>query len=129
MDTRLGRVILLVEDYEEALRFYEKNFFCKKIFDGAGPGGRRYLHIAFSDDDDTGIWFMQPESPLQGKLVGNQTGGQPLIVIYTGDALKLYEHVKANGVVVDDAVISAPGSRFFHCRDLYGNRITVVELA
>lgn len=128
MNTRLGRAIILVDDYDKAFDFYEKNFQCRKIFDHPGNEGRRYLHISFSDDDDLGVWFLRAETPLQEKLIGNQTGGQPLLVIYTDDIEALYQHVQSNGVIIAEALVSQRESKFFHCLDLYGNRITVVEL-
>lgn len=128
MRTRLGRVILLVDDYDSAFEFYAKNFGCRKIFDRPGPHGRRYLHVSFSDDDDCGIWFLKAETALQEKLKGNQTGGQPTLVIYTPDIEGLYSHVQSNGVIIEEALVANRESKFFHCLDLYGNRITVVEL-
>src|SRR5690606_32858525 len=128
MKTRFGRSVLLVEDYDEAFDFYHKNFFCEKIFDETLTDGQRYLHIRFSDDSDTGIWFLKAGSESQEKLIGKQTGGQPALVIYTNDCSKLYQHVKNNQVEIIDPIKFTKGSIFFRCEDLYGNRITVVEL-
>ena len=128
MRTRLGRTIILVDDYDKAFDFYERIFSCKKIFDQPGPNGRRYLHVSFSDDDDTGVWFLKAETPLQDKLKGNQTGGQPTLVIYTDDIVELFEHASSNGVIIEDPYDPGRESKFFHCLDLYGNRLTVVEL-
>lgn len=128
MKTSLGRAIVLVENYDEAFRFYEANFSCKKIFDATTPAGQRYLHISFSDDDDTGIWFLKAEGPDQKNMVGKQTGGQPTLVIYTDDIDELYKRVRGNGVRIIEALVSTADSKFFHCLDLYGNRLTIVEL-
>ena len=128
MQTRLGRVIILVKDYDEAFDFYEKNFFCKKIYDAPAPQGGRYLHIRFSEDDDTGIWFLKADSGEQEKKVGKQTSGQPTLVVYTDQIEKLYEHVQNNKVEILEKLVITPESKFFHCLDLYGNRITIVEL-
>jgi predicted enzyme related to lactoylglutathione lyase len=128
MHTRLGRAIILVENYDEALRFYEENFLCKKIFDATAPNGQRYLHIAFSEDDEVGIWFLKAEGTDQRNKIGKQTEGQPTLVIYTNDINALYEHIRDNGVRITESLITSPDSKFFHCLDLYGNRLTVVEL-
>lgn len=124
----MGRAILLVDDYDNAFDFYERNFACKKIFDQPGPQGRRYLHVSFSDDDETGVWFLKAETQLQEKLKGNQTGGQPTLVIYTDDIEELFQHVRSNGVIIEEAYDPGRESKYFHCLDLYGNRLTVVEL-
>jgi len=128
MTTSLGRVIILVDDYDNACSFYQKNFGCEKIFDATLPDGQRYLHARFSVDDKTGIWFLKADSGQQTSLVGGQTGGQPTLVVYTDNCEGLYTHVQNNDVSIMEPLVTAEGSSFFHCRDLYGNRITVVEI-
>ncbi|MDN5200555.1 VOC family protein [Fulvivirgaceae bacterium BMA10] len=128
MKIQLGRVVILVDDFDQALHFYQTNFFCHTIFDNTTPEGKRYLHIGFSKKDSIGIWFLKAESDEQEDKVGKQTAGQPTVVLYTEDIEKLYTHVKGNGVKIVEKLVEVPGSKFFHCLDLYGNRITVVEL-
>jgi predicted enzyme related to lactoylglutathione lyase len=128
MKTRLGRTIILVEDYDKAFSFYQKNFNCRKLFDQTGQDGRRYLHVAFSEDDKAGIWFLQPESPDELKYIGSQALGYPMMVIYTDNIEELYSHVQKNQVEIAEKLVSSPDSKFFHCFDLYGNKLTVVQL-
>jgi len=128
LKTSLGRTIILVQDYDEAFAFYQRVFFCHKIFDSMSPSGQRFLHIAFSNDDDIGIWFLKADGPEQESAVGKQTAGQPTIVIYTEKIEKIYEHVQRNNVTLVGTLVTSESSKFFHCLDLYGNRITVVEL-
>lgn len=129
MKTRIGRVIILVEDYDKAFEFYEKNFFCKKLYEATTPDGQRFLHVSFSDSDGIGIWFLKADSLEQENKIGRQTAGQPTIVIYTDEIDGLYQHLQNNGVKIIEKLIATPESKFFHCLDLYGNRITVVQLA
>ena len=128
MQIKLGRVVILVNDYDEAYRFYEANFFCKKIFESTTPDGQRFLHIGFTDNDGIGIWFLKADTANQKSTVGKQTGLQPTLVIYTDDCNSLYTHVQKNGVTIIEKLVTTTESKFFHCLDLYGNRITVVEL-
>src|SRR5687768_9952012 len=106
MNTKLGRVIILVNDYNKAFEFYEKIFSCHKIFDEAGPQGQRYLHVGFSNDDKVGVWFLKADTSVQQLLVGNQTGGQPTLVIYTDDIEELYRHAQANQVNITEPLVS-----------------------
>jgi predicted enzyme related to lactoylglutathione lyase len=128
MQTRLGRVVLLVDDYDKAFEFYKTNFFCKLLYDAKAVNGLRYLHIAFSEDDNTGIWLLQADQPEQEGALGRQTAGQPTLVIYTDDARKMHEHVRTNAVEMVGGLVMAADSKFFQCLDLYGNMLTVVEL-
>lgn len=128
MKTTLGRLVILVDDYNAALDFYVKNFGCHVLHDSLGADGQRYLHIAFPGDDRFGIWLLAAEGGEQRKQVGRQTAGQPTLVLYTDDLDGLYARLRQNDVRVPQAPVSVPGSRFFHCLDLHGNRLTVVEL-
>lgn len=129
MKIKIGRVIILVEDYDLAFNFYEKNFFCKKLYEETTPDGQRFLHVSFSEDDGIGIWFLKADSDDQKNKIGKQTAGQPTIVIYTDEIDALYMHLQNNGVKIIEKLVSTPESKFLHCLDLYGNRITVVQLA
>lgn len=128
MKTNLGRVIILVKDYDEAYRFYQQNFFCEKLFDMKVSESQRFLHIRFCSDDHSGIWFLKTETAEQENMVGRQTAGQPTLVIYTDDCNGLYTHVQNNGVKIIEPIVFSDSSNYFHCADLYGNRITVVQL-
>ncbi|OOG17998.1 hypothetical protein BWD42_11920 [Sphingobacterium sp. CZ-UAM] len=86
------------------------------------------MHIKFNGDHNNGIWFLEAKTEAQQTLVGKQTGGQPLLVIYNDDCYALYEHVRLNHVTILEPIETTTGSKYFHCADLYGNRITVVEL-
>jgi len=125
MKLTLGRVVILVEDYDAAFAFYEKNFFCTKLFDMSPPDGQRYLHVGLGGENGAGIWFMKT---TQADRIGQQTAGQPTIVLYTDDIHGIYAHLQANGVNIIEKLVETPESKFFHCLDLYGNRITVVQL-
>lgn len=126
MKNLIGRMILLVDDYEHACEFYEKNFGFKKIFDQSTSVGQRFLHVG--DENGMGIWFLKADSQVQNQRVGNQTGEQPLMVIYTTDIAQLLHRLKNNKVQIKNDMVQTPEYKFFHCLDLYGNEIVVVEL-
>lgn len=128
MKITIGRVVVLVEDYDKAFDFYKTNFFGKKLFDSETPDGQRFLHIGFSDDDSIGIWFLKADSISQKNIVGKQTAGQPTFVFYTDDIDFLYNHLQDNKVAIIEKMACTVESKYFHCLDLYGNRITVVQL-
>jgi predicted enzyme related to lactoylglutathione lyase len=127
MQTKLGRAVILVEDHDKAFEFYERNFSCWKLYDEVQPNGVRLLHIAFSADKNTGIWLLKAEGNDQKNKTGKQTEGQPTLVIYTDDIEELYYHVQGNGVQIIQTLAVARENKFFHCLDLYGNKLTIVE--
>lgn len=122
----LGRTVLLVKEYEEALHFYEQLFGCHKLFDQVAANGKRYLHIGF-DKSDVGLWLLKADTPFQQSLVGKQSGGQPMLVLYTNQLDTLLERARKMQAEIMKAPESTDNARFFHLRDLYGNELVIVE--
>ncbi len=128
-----GRTVVLVRDYDEALAFYQAAFGARVLFDAPSPNGDRYLHVALSAGAESeasatpGFWLLRAsgEDTLR---VGDQTGGQPLAVLYTKDAPAAVARVEAAGGPVRRPMASAGGARFAHVADLYGNEFVIVEL-
>lgn len=123
----LGRLVVLVRDYDEALRFYQEAFGASVIHDAPSPSGDRYLHLGFGDSD-AGLWLLRARS--EGiERVGRQTAGEPLAVFYTEDAAAAVERARTAGATITRPLLSADGATFAHVADLYGNAFVIVELA
>lgn len=128
MKNYLGRVILLVDDYEKAIAFYEQNFGFKKLHDVTTDVGQRFLHMGADPLDSFGIWFLKADTKEQQNKIGNQTGGQPTLVIYTTDLHELHRKLTNNNVNIKVEPVITPEYSFFHCLDVFGNEIVIVEL-
>jgi predicted enzyme related to lactoylglutathione lyase len=132
----LGRLVVLVRDYEEALTFYQAAFGARVLFDAASPNGDRYLHVGLMGDAATreggaspvGFWLLRA-SGADVERVGRQTGGQPLAVLYASDAAAAVARVQAAGGPVRQPLRTAGGATFAHVADLHGNEFVIVELA
>jgi predicted enzyme related to lactoylglutathione lyase len=124
----IGRIVILVSDYKDALEFYRLNFDCKVLVDYTTAEGQRFLHVGFDDVSATGIWFLKPGENLADNRVGNQTNGEPVFVMYTNALDALYQKVTMNNVKIKQTPVYADDYSFLHCYDLYGNEIIVAEL-
>jgi predicted enzyme related to lactoylglutathione lyase len=124
----LGRVIILVEDYDAALDFYQAAFGARVLFDAPSPTGGRYLHVGFGADGGIGVWFLRAGGDA-GARVGRQTGGEPLVVFYTPDVRAAVARAEAAGADVVRPIETGGGASFAHVADLYGNVLVLAELA
>jgi predicted enzyme related to lactoylglutathione lyase len=75
-----------------------------------------------------GIWFLKAEGKAQKERIGNQTAGQPAMVVYTNDLSAQYEKMLANDVKIKVEPVKTPEYNFFHCYDSSGNELIVTEL-
>jgi predicted enzyme related to lactoylglutathione lyase len=128
MKSYLGRTIILVSDYKKAFNFYRKNFGFSAIFDYTTSDGERYLHIGTDPQNSCGIWFLEAKTDEQKSHVGKQTGGLPLLVIYTTSLEGQYDKLKANDVKIVKEPEEQAQFKYFHCHDLYGNELIITEL-
>ncbi len=122
----IGRMVVLVDDPDEALVFYRDVLGFAVLHDYLA-GGYRFLHIGLPGQEGVGLWLMPITSEQQRGLVGRQTGGQPLLVLYTADLDVVAKRLREHGVRVWDER-EDPGSRSLHFADLYGNVIVVAQL-
>ncbi|QBI56403.1 VOC family protein [Streptomonospora litoralis] len=124
--TGIGRMVVLVDDLDSALSFYRDVLGFGVLFDQTA-GGYRYLHIGVPGQPTSGLWLMPAGSADERALVGRQSGGQPLLVLYTDDLDRVRERLAASGVPIwaerDDA-----DHRSLHFADLYGNTIVAAQL-
>lgn len=124
---KIGRLVILVKDYSEAIAFY-----CEKLgFEVAvdiDAGERRFVHIRLSTQEDVGLWLLKAEGNADLERVGKQTAGQPIAVIYTNSLLEDYSELTGRGVIFNVEPRSDPGAMSAHFRDLYGNEFVLVEL-
>lgn len=123
----LGRVVVLVQDYDAALAFYRSAFGARVLFDAPSPAGGRYLHVGFGSEGDAGVWLLLASGEAAAR-VGRQTAGEPLAVFYTADVRGAVARAAAVGAEVVRPVESADGASFAHVADLYGNVFVLVEL-
>ena len=127
MFTHLGRMILLVKDYDEALGFYVGKLGFEKLFDQTISDAVRYVHIGVPGQSEVALWLLKAGTG-EKSLVGRQTGSKPLFILYTKDCQKTYQALKQSGVDFLYEPEDTEGDVHVHFQDLYGNQIILVEL-
>jgi len=124
---RIGRLVLLVRDYDEAIAFYTEKLGFEKFVD-IDAGERRYVHVRLPSQPDFGIWLLHAESDADRQRIGTQTAGQPVAVIYTDRLLEDVDTLSRRGVNFVRPPKIESGAAFAHFLDLYGNEFVLVEL-
>ncbi|WP_035711061.1 VOC family protein [Salibacterium aidingense] len=125
---KLGRMIILVNDYDEASAFYEQAFGFKKLVDRE-ESGQRFLHLGLPGQDDTGLWFLKADTPEQKEKIGNQTTPHPALVLYTDNFTQALRQAEQAGAEAMGEIMDTPEHQAVHVKDLYGNIIILVQLS
>ena len=93
----LGRLVILVTDYDTAIAFYQDKLGMEVFVDMA-VGAQRYVHLRLPEQPSVGVWLLQAQTQAQRDRVGDQTGGQPVGVFYTSDTRRDHARFAAQGV-------------------------------
>lgn len=67
-----GRVVILVNNYDDAAAFYENKLGFHKLFD-ATTNGQRYLHLPPSAGEQSGVWLLLGHEIILVQLATEKT--------------------------------------------------------
>ena len=124
---KLGRLVILVNDYDEAIAFYcDKLGF--EVFVDMDSGSQRFVHIKLPTQKNVGIWLLKAQTKEQMAVIGRQTPDMPCAVIYTRDIKRDVDKLEKKGVGLIKPMVSDKDAAFAHFEDLYGNEFVLVEL-
>lgn len=127
MITKAAQITILVSNLEEAKKFYtEKLGFSVCADEAISPDGR-YLTVAPQKDNATVFELVKAETPEQEKLVGDQAGGQILVMFESDDIENDYMAMKEKGVLFHGEPATVPGGKGVGFEDLYGNQFDLYQ--
>ncbi|USN45203.1 MAG: VOC family protein [Candidatus Woesearchaeota archaeon] len=126
MITNVSHITVLVEDQEEALAYYTQTLGFEKKQDQQMETFR-WLVVG-PKEKPLGLILMLAETEREKALVGRQTGGRySLFVMATNDCHESYASLKEKGVVFIGEPMQNPWGIAVQFKDLYGNKIDLVE--
>ena len=123
---QIANVTVMVNDYDEAIRYYEKTMGFRLIEDTPIGGVKRFVRMSPGEKGPC-ILLATPEEPLQKDFVGNQVGGRVFLFLHTDNFWRDYENLKARGVELTEAPRDEVYGTVVVFRDLYGNLWDLVQ--
>ena len=124
---KFGRIVILVDDYEDAIHFYRDKLGFE-VFVDLDADDQRFVHVKLPSQKNIGIWLLKAQTEEQIAAIGRQTAGAPCAVIYTHNIKKDVLKLEKNGVHFNKPIMSDEDAAFAHFVDLYGNEFVLVEL-
>ena len=119
-------VSLLVDNYDQAIRFYTQALRFDLVEDSELAPGKRWVRVAPAGGG-TALLLARAATPEQRALVGGQGAGRVWLFLQTDDFDGELAHFRAHGVrLVEEPRREAYG-RVVVFLDLYGNRWDLIE--
>ncbi|MEU0335249.1 VOC family protein [Streptomyces sp. NPDC006193] len=127
---RLALVTLVVDDYDEAIRFYTGALGFRLAEDAPRPDGSRWVVVEPGGDaPGTGLLLARARDAEQRARIGDQTGGRVGFFLHTDDFARDHARMTAAGVTFLEEPRHEPYGTVAVFQDLYGNRWDLLQPA
>jgi catechol 2,3-dioxygenase-like lactoylglutathione lyase family enzyme len=125
--TGIVHTALIVDEYEKAMSFYCGILGFSVTEDTLLPTGKRWVRIKAPGGNGSEILLSRAVDDKQRAAIGNQTGGRVLFFFHTDDFEKDYEFFRSKGVEFIEGPWDHSYGKVAVFKDLYGNRIDLIE--
>jgi catechol 2,3-dioxygenase-like lactoylglutathione lyase family enzyme len=127
MKQQIVHVALLVNDYDEAIKWYAEKLGFTLIEDSPQSETKRWVLVAPKGSGECQLLLAKAVGDPQQSRIGNQTGGRVFLFLKTDDFYRDYNNYTAKGV----RFIRPPKTEEYGIvavfEDLYGNLWDLIE--
>ncbi|WP_369179148.1 VOC family protein [Streptomyces mutabilis] len=126
----IALVTLVVDDYDEAIRFYTEALGFRLVEDTPRPDGSRWVVVEpGAGSGGAALLLARAKGEAQRARIGDQTGGRVGFFLYTDDFARDHARMTAAGVTFLEEPRHEPYGSVAVFRDLYGNRWDLLQPA
>ena len=125
---RIALVTLVVDDYDEAIRFYTEAIGFRLVEDTPRPDGSRWVVVRpGAEAAGTALLLARAKGEAQQARVGDQAGGRVAFFLHTDDFARDHARMLAAGVTFLEEPRHEPYGSVAVFQDLYGNRWDLLQ--
>ncbi|MCX6215834.1 VOC family protein [Spirosoma sp.] len=127
MKQQIAHIALVVDDYDEAIRFYTQKLNFILLEDTALSETKRWVRVAPPGSTGTGLLLAKASGEEQKSRVGNQTGGRVFLFLHTDDFWRDYNSMLAHNIRFVRGPVEEEYGTVAVFEDLYGNLWDMIE--
>ncbi len=98
MNQHIAHIALVVEDYDDAIRFYTHKLGFKITEDTKLGETKRWVIVTPPNSSSCSLLLAKAVNEKQRAAIGNQSGGRVFLFLYTEDFWRDYDAMKVKGV-------------------------------
>ena len=121
MKQRLAHIAIVVNDYDEAIKFYTEKLHFDLIEDTQLSETKRWVLVRPKGGDSCCLLLAKAANEEQLSRVGNQTGGRVFLFLHTDNFERDYQNLLDNEI----EIVRQPSKEEYGTvavfKDLYGN--------
>jgi catechol 2,3-dioxygenase-like lactoylglutathione lyase family enzyme len=127
MKQSIAHIALVVDDYDEAIKFYTEKLDFTLLEDTPQSETKRWVLVAPKGSEECSLLLAKGVGDEQRSRIGNQTGGRVFLFLRTDDFWRDYENLRQKDV----RFVREPKTEDYGTvavfADLYGNLWDLIE--
>jgi catechol 2,3-dioxygenase-like lactoylglutathione lyase family enzyme len=127
MKQRIAHIALVVDDYDEAIKFYTEKLSFTLIEDTLQSPTKRWVLVAPKGSQECCILLAKGVGEEQRSRIGNQTGGRVFLFLQTDDFWRDYQNMQSQGINFVREPKNEEYGTVAVFEDLYGNLWDLIE--
>ena len=120
MSQTISQLAIVVNDYDEAIKFYTEKLGFILYEDKVMSETKRWVVVG-PKDSDCKLLLAKAANEEQRTRIGNQTGGRVFLFLYTTDFWTDYDLMKSKNVEFVREAVEEEWGTVAVFKDLYGN--------
>ena len=127
MKQKIAHIALVVDDYDEAIKFYTEKLNFILVEDTVLSATKRWVLIAPKGSSECCLLLAKAANEEQKSRIGNQTGGRVFLFLYTDDFWRDYHKMLENKINFVRMPTEEKHGTVAVFEDLYGNLWDLIE--
>ena len=128
MKQSIAHIALVVDDYDEAIKFYTEKLSFSLLEDIVLSETKRWVVVAPPGAKECSLLLAKAANEEQRARVGCQTGGRVFLFLYTDDLWRDYKNMQHVGINFVRPPVEESYGTVAVFEDLYGNLWDLLEL-
>ena len=129
MKQRLAHIAIVVNDYDEAIKFYTEKLYFDLIEDTQLSETKRWVLVRPNGGDSCCLLLAKAANEEQLSRVGNQTGGRVFLFLHTNNFERDYQNLLDHQIEIVRQPQREEYGTVAVFKDLYGNLWDMIEPA
>lgn len=127
MKQSIVHIALVVDDYDEAIKFYTGKLNFTLLEDTAQSETKRWVLVAPKGSEECSLLLAKGVGEEQRSRIGNQTGGRVFLFLKTDDFWRDFKNLQSQGIFFIREPKTEEYGMVAVFEDLYGNLWDLVE--
>lgn len=129
MKQRLAHIAIVVDDYDEAIKFYTEKLQFNLVEDTRLSDTKRWVLVRPEGSNECCLLLAKAANEEQKSRIGNQTGGRVFLFLHTDNFERDYQNLLENRIEIVRPRHKEDYGTVAVFRDLYGNLWDMIEPA